>query len=123
MNVVLVFVGGGIGAAARYLVSGLVHRLAGPAFPYGTLAVNIFGCFAIGFLASMVEERFLINSSARTFLGIGVLGGFTTFSTFSFETLQLVRDANFLPALLNISLSVVGGLSAAWAGMALGRLI
>ncbi len=123
MNVVLVFVGGGLGAAARYLVSGLVHRFVDPAFPYGTLAVNLVGCFAIGFLASMVEERFLINTSVRTFLGIGILGGFTTFSTFSLETLQLARDASFLLALWNISLSVVGGLFAAWAGMAVGRMI
>jgi fluoride exporter len=123
MNIVLVFVGGGLGAAARYLVSGLVHRFVDPSFPYGTLAVNLLGCFAIGLFASMSEERFLINSSVRTFLGIGILGGFTTFSTFSIETLNLARDASFLFALGNVSLSVVGGLVAAWAGMSLGRLI
>ena len=123
MNIVLVFVGGGIGAAARYLLSGLVHRFVDPSFPYGTLAVNVAGCFAIGFLASLSEDRFLISSSMRMFLGIGILGGFTTFSTFSIETLYLAREASFLLAVLNISLTVVSGLVASWVGLSLGKLI
>jgi CrcB protein len=120
---VLVFLGGGVGAALRYWLQGWVHQRAGAAFPYGTLVVNILGCLAIGLLMISLEERFLATPALRVFLTIGILGGFTTFSSFSYETLALVREGEHLSALVNIGLSVLACLSATWAGMQLGRWI
>ena len=77
---VLIFLGGGIGAVARYGLQGFVHRYAGNNFPYGTLLVNLLGCFLLGYLMIAFEERFLMNPALRLFLTIGILGGFTTFS-------------------------------------------
>jgi len=84
----LVGFGGFIGSVARYLMAGAVHRVADRAlFPSGTLAVNVLGCLAIGFLGGLAESRGVLSASARLFLLIGVLGGFTTFSSFGFETM------------------------------------
>ena len=91
MNALLVFLGGGIGATARYGLQGVVYRVAGTAFPYGTLAVNVLGSLLIGFLMALFEERFIVNPSLRLFLTIGILGGFTTFSSFSYETIAMLR--------------------------------
>jgi CrcB protein len=120
---VLVFLGGGAGAALRYWLQGVVHQRAGAAFPYGTLVVNILGCLAIGLLMISLEERFLATPALRVFLTIGILGGFTTFSSFSYETLALVREGEHLSALVNIGLSVLACLSATWVGMQLGKWI
>jgi len=120
----LVGCGGFIGSIARYIVGGMVHRFAnGPVFPYGTLVVNVTGCLAIGILAALAEARGILSPGARVFLLIGVLGGFTTFSSFGYETLQLLRDGEALPALANVLLQVVLGLGAVWAGSALVRLV
>jgi len=116
-QVLLVGLGGFVGAGARYTLSGLVHRL--PAlggFPWGTLAVNLVGCLAIGFLGGMMELRQVLGPGQRLFLIIGVLGGFTTFSTFAYETLGLAHAADFLKALANVALHLVAGLLAAWLG-------
>ena len=91
----LVFAGGGIGAALRYWLSGVVHERFGSAFPYGTLAVNILGCFVIGIVMASMQERFLAHPSLRVFLAIGILGGFTTFSSFSYETIAMLKDGEF----------------------------
>ena len=123
MNVLYVFVGGGIGSAARYLVSGLVYRLTGNSFPYGTLAVNVIGCFVIGLLMTAFQERFLVNPSLRMFLTIGILGGFTTFSTFSYETVMLLHDAEFWYAGLNIAVSIFTCLAGTYAGMLIGNTL
>jgi CrcB protein len=122
-NYILVFTGGGIGASARYWLSGVVYRFLSTDFPYGNLIVNISGCFAIGFLMTLMEERFLAEPSFRIFLTIGILGGFTTFSSFSYETVALLRDAEFFRASINILVSVLGCLSATMIGMFLGRFI
>jgi fluoride exporter len=122
MNILLVFVGGGIGATARYGLQGAIHRIAGSAFPYGTLVVNILGSFVIGFLMSAFEDRFLVNPSLRIFLTIGVLGGFTTFSSFSYETMALLRDGSLAAGMANIAASVLLCLGCTWLGMLLGRL-
>jgi len=100
---VLVFIGGGIGATARYGLQGLVYRYTSASFPYGTLAVNVLGCFAIGFLMSSFEERFMVNPSLRLFLAIGILGGFTTFSLFSYETIMLLREGSYAAGLAILS--------------------
>jgi CrcB protein len=118
----LVFAGGGIGSTARYFLSGAVYRFLPPDFPYGNLVVNITGCFLIGFLMTLMEERFISEPSLRVFLTIGILGGFTTFSSFSYETIELFRDAEVLRAILNITASVLGCLAATTLGIFIGRL-
>jgi fluoride exporter len=121
-NYFLVFFGGGIGATARYYLSGAVYRFLPVDFPYGNLIVNITGCFTIGLLMTLMEERFLSEPSLRIFLTIGILGGFTTFSSFSYETIALLRDAEIFRASLNIVASVFGCLTATALGMFVGRL-
>jgi len=123
MNLLIVFVGGGLGAVARYLLQGFVYRYSGTEFPYGTIVVNILGCFTIGLLMSSMEERFLATPSLRLFLTIGILGGFTTFSSFSYETMALLREGNFLAGGMNIVASVVTCLVATWLGLGLGRYV
>lgn len=122
-NYLLVFVGGGIGASARYWIQGLVHQKWGTDFPTGTLLVNIAGCFLIGFLMSTLEDRFVLYPSLRIFLTIGILGGFTTFSTFSFETMAMLRDGEVFYATANIFLSVGVCLAGTWLGSFLGKLV
>ena len=122
-NYLLVFAGGGIGASARYWMSGAVYRFLSTDFPYGNLVVNITGCFAIGLLMTLMEERFLSEPALRIFLTIGILGGFTTFSSFSYETIALFRDAEVLHASINILASVFGCLTATIFGMFVGRLV
>ena len=123
MNILLVFVGGGLGAAARYLLQGAVYRFAGATFPYGTIVVNTLGCFLIGLIMSSMEERFLAAPSLRIFLTIGILGGFTTFSSFSYETMVLLREGDLLTGGLNIIASMVICLGATWLGLGLGRYV
>ena len=122
MNYVLVFVGGGIGATARYGLQGVVYRVSGAEFPYGTLVVNVLGSFLIGVLMTSFEERFMVNPSLRVFLTSGILGGFTTFSSFSFETMALLRVGSYGLGLMNVAFSVVICLGATWAGMIIGKL-
>ncbi len=122
MNVVVIFIGGGIGAVARYWLQGAVYGWTGADFPYGTLAVNVLGSLFIGLLMSLFQERFLVQPALRLFLTIGILGGFTTFSTFSFETFALLREGSVAAGLLNAGVSLVGCLGATWLGAVLGRL-
>jgi len=122
-NYLYVFLGGGLGSSLRYWLSGLIPRYTGSQFPYGILIVNVIGCFFIGFLMSALEERFLINPALRVFLTIGILGGFTTFSTFSYETIAMMRDSEFLRASLYVILSLVFGLGGTHIGSLIGRYI
>jgi len=115
-QILVVGLGGFFGSVARFLLSGIVHRLLPPAFPYGTLVVNVIGCLAIGYLGGLVQVRSLLGPSQRLFLLLGVLGGFTTFSTFAYETLGLAQGSEFLKAALNIGAHVTLGLTAAWLG-------
>lgn len=118
-----VFLGGGIGAVARYWLSGFVYSRLGNGFPYGTLAVNVIGCLLIGILITAAEERFLVSPVIRVFLAIGILGGFTTFSTFSFETVTLLRDGQTFHALTNILVTMSTCLLGTWAGLQAGKLL
>ncbi len=116
-QIVLVGVGGFVGSAARFALTGLVHRAAPlSTFPWGTLAVNVAGCLAIGFLGGMLELRQVLTPAQRLFLLIGVLGGFTTFSTFAYETLGLLHGSDLLRAAVNAGAQVFLGLAAAWIG-------
>jgi fluoride exporter len=115
--------GGFLGSAARYLLGGLLNRMAPQAlFPYETLAINVSGCLAIGFLAGLAEFRGLFTPESRAFLFMGILGGFTTFSTFGYETFQLLRDGQWISGTMNIVLHSVLGLAAVWAGHTLARV-
>jgi fluoride exporter len=120
-----VAVGSAIGGVARYWCSGIVARLVGETFPWGTLIVNVVGSFLIGLIAtvSSTDGRFIIPAEARQFLMVGILGGFTTFSSFSLQTLTLARDGQWLLVGANIVGSVVLCLVMVWAGYMLGALI
>ncbi|MFQ6004233.1 MAG: fluoride efflux transporter CrcB [Woeseia sp.] len=116
-NSAVVGSGGFIGALARYALSGLVHgQVPQAAFPYGTLLVNLLGCLMIGVLAGLADSRQLFGPEFRLFALIGVLGGFTTFSTFGYETLALIRDAEYLRAFTNVGVHVFLGLALVWLG-------
>ena len=120
MTYLLIALGSAIGGAARYWCSGFVAQRAGEVFPWGTLAVNVIGSFLIGVLAAMSEPdgRWYLGSEMRQFLMIGVLGGFTTFSSFSLQTLNLLRDGEWGYATANVALSVAVCLVAVWLGFA-----
>ena len=118
MSYLWIFIGGGLGSIARFAASGLVARLVGETFPWGTILVNVTGSFLIGFIATLTgtEGRWLVSPSAREFVMIGVLGGYTTFSSFSLQTLTLARDGEWLHAGVNVVVSVILCLAAVWLG-------
>lgn len=123
-NILLVGIGGFIGSILRYLVSGYVQQISQSAdFPYGTLAVNVLGCFIIGVLSQLAESRGLFTGESRLFAVTGFLGGFTTFSSFGNETLNLMRDNQMMNALANVGANVVIGLFAVWLGRTTAYLI
>jgi CrcB protein len=120
INAALVGSGGFVGAALRYGLSGMVQRSVPLAvFPYGTLAVNMLGCLLIGVVVGLVDSRQLFGPELRLFVLIGLLGGFTTYSTFGYETFALLRDGDFLRMVANVGIHVVLGLSLVWAGYAM----
>ena len=124
LKVALIGLGGFFGAILRYLVSGWAQSFSRSAsFPIGTLAVNVIGCFIIGLLYYLAQSRGLFSPEWRLVVFIGMLGAFTTFSTFGNETFLLLQDAETSLALLNIGLQVVLGLIAVWAGQLIGKLI
>ena len=116
LKYLLIGTGGFIGSILRYLTSVNAYKILGEKFPYGTFIVNALGCLLIGFIAEISENRFLISSEVRTFLMIGFLGGYTTFSTFGYETFTLLQDKDYTTAILNILLSVVVCITAVWIG-------
>ncbi len=124
LRLLLVGIGGFLGAALRYVVTAWVHRaMDNPWFPYGTLAVNVAGCLVIGFLAGLAESRSSFTPEARLFVFVGIIGGFTTYSSFAYETYSLARDAQHFSAAMNIALQLGLGLVGVWIGDALARLI
>jgi CrcB protein len=114
--IALVAVGGALGSVLRHLLGGLVPQRAGAIFPWGTLAVNLAGCFAIGLVSELAESRGAMDPGTRALLVVGLLGGFTTFSAFGNETLNLLRDGERLLAGFNVCANVVIGLAAVWLG-------
>lgn len=122
LNYLWIMVGGALGTGARFWLSGFIAQRIGEFFPIGTLAVNISGSFIIGLFAAVADPLgpFLIAPKFRQFFMIGVCGGYTTFSSFSLQTLDLAQDGDWLKATLNSVLSVVGCLVAVWLGRVLG---
>ncbi len=122
-RVLAVGAGGFAGAIARYVLGAAVQRALSSPFPWATFVVNATGCFAIGFLAVIADERFAMGPLARLFWIAGVLGGYTTFSTFGYETVDLARAGSHGLALANAVGQVVVGLLAVWAGALVARSI
>lgn len=122
-RILLVGIGGAAGSVLRYLVSGWVQSVSGVSFPFGTLVVNVTGCLVIGFLSYLADVRGVLTPEMRALLVIGVLGGFTTFSSFGNETMALVRDAEIGYAFANIALSLILGLGAVYVGRTLGAVV
>jgi CrcB protein len=117
----LICLGGAIGTGARYLVSLGTASLFGATLPYGTFIVNVAGSFLLGAIMQLSLTTDLINPELRLILGTGVLGGFTTYSTFNYETLALIREGSWSVAVLNIAVTLIGCLAAGAAGFALAR--
>lgn len=117
LSVFYVALGGALGSVSRYLLGTWTQSLSKSIdFPYGTLTVNLIGCFVIGFLSQLAEVRGAFTPEARAFVFIGILGGFTTFSSFGNDTLNLLRDGETVNALANIGANVIVGLALVWLG-------
>ena len=125
MNGILVFLGGGLGSVARWLASILMAERMGHAFPWGTLLVNVTGSFLIGLAAAVFgpEGRWTFSANGRVFVMIGICGGYTTFSSFSLQTVELVQAGQWLRAGSNVVFSVGLCLLGVWLGHAMGALL
>jgi CrcB protein len=123
MNLLGIALAGAAGALARYGLSGLAHRWWGAGFPWGTLTVNLIGCLLLGLLAEMIRHTGWLSPEARTAIGIGFLGSFTTFSTFGVETYRAIEQGDWGVAALNVASNVVLGLIFVLAGTTLARLL
>lgn len=123
-SAIFVALGGALGSVLRYLLGIWAQSLSKSIdFPYGTLTVNLIGCFIIGFLAQLAESRGVFTPESRAFVFIGILGGFTTFSSFGNETINLLRDGESLNALANVGANVIFGLILVWLGRTVAYLI
>lgn len=122
MRLFYVVIGGGIGALLRYLISGLIQKQSISIFPHGTLVVNLIGAFIIGFLWELFQNV-IVSTNIRVFLFMGILGAFTTFSTFSLETVNLIKDKEYITALINILISNLGCIILVFSGFAAARLL
>jgi CrcB protein len=122
-QIIFIAAGGAAGAVLRFWVSNGVYAFLGRGFPYGTLAVNVIGSLLMGLLYVFFLERMTVSAELRGAVLIGLLGSFTTFSTFSIETLNLIEQAEYMKAGLNTLLSVFACLAAAWFGLLLARQI
>ncbi len=120
IRILLVALGGAIGASTRYLLGMWIQTRLGPDFPWGTFAINTSGSFLIGLVLGLVDTG-MLSAEARLFLAVGVLGGYTTFSSFSYETLELLSDGNIQAFLFNALGQLVAGLLAVYLGIALSR--
>src|SRR5215475_9686277 len=120
---IFVAIAGLIGTLFRYWLSGFVARQYGETFPWGTMAVNLVGCFAAGVIFYVMEERFLVSPTLRSVIMIGFLGGFTTFSSFGLQTFTLMRDGELGLATLNVAASNLVGLFMVWAGYVLAKAL
>ncbi|HBG47196.1 MAG TPA: chromosome condensation protein CrcB [Deltaproteobacteria bacterium] len=122
-KLVLIAAAGAAGTLARYFLGGLVQRLYGGAFPWGTFAVNMTGTFLFGVVWALAEERLVISGEARAIVLVGFMGAFTTFSTFIFETGELLRDSQWALAIGNLAIQNITGVIFLILGLAIGRLL
>ncbi|MGV1752761.1 fluoride efflux transporter CrcB [Agrobacterium sp. CG674] len=123
LNIFLVALGGALGSVARYLVSVWSVRLAGPNFPWGTLTVNVVGAFLIGLMVETIARRFDASAEMRLFLVTGILGGFTTWSSFTLDAVSLFERGDLGLSALYLGCSLVVSFAAVFAGLALGRAL
>lgn len=123
IKLLIIGTGGFIGAVLRYELSGWAHKLLGSSFPFGTLSVNVLGSFFLGFFLVLANTKLIIPDVYKNLIAIGLLGAFTTFSTFSFETISLLQVNLIKQALLNIGLNVLLGLLAVWLGIISARIV
>ena len=122
VKLLLVGMGGFLGSISRYIVSGLAYRFTdAPHLAIGTLSVNVLGCLAIGFLGGLADHHQLFPPEIRAMVFIGFLGGFTTYSTFGYETFGFARNGQWLAALITVGMHLVLGLGAVWGGYALSK--
>jgi CrcB protein len=121
LSLALVAIGGAIGSVSRSLFSTFVLRITGSLLPVGTFAVNVVGCVAFGAIVGAAEHRFVLTPETRAFLLVGILGGFTTFSSYTFETFTLMQDGQFAAAAFNIAGQVVAGLLGFWVAYVIAR--
>jgi fluoride exporter len=119
---ILIALAGLIGTLLRYWLAELVARQYGETFPWGTMAVNLIGCLITGVVFFLTEERFVLSHTVRTVVLIGLLGGFTTFSSYGLQTFTLLRDEEFGLAILNVVTSNILGLFMVWIGYFVGRV-
>lgn len=122
-DVLLVAAGGAFGAAARYVLGGWLADRFGPSFPWHTFVINVSGAFLLGVLMALSVERGIVPQAWRIALGTGVLGGYTTFSTLSYESIALASGGSHALALANMFGSGAAGLVAAWLGLVVGRIV
>ena len=122
-RILIVGIGGFIGASLRYIISGLMIRVFGDSFPYGTLFVNILGGLLIGFIMEASVSLWPVSPNLRIFLTTGLLGGLTTFSTFSYETISMLSDGSYLMGGINAGLNLFLSLFCAWLGKFLAQVM
>ena len=124
MKILIAGMGGFLGTVFRFMLAEWVHKiLNNPWYPYGTFTVNLLGCLLMGFFGGLAENKGLLSSEMRVFFLVGVLGGFTTFSAFGYETVALFREAHMLEAMMNVALHIVLGLGAVFLGYQVSNLI
>ena len=122
-HILAVGIGGCLGSLARYWLSGVAQRQFQGEFPFGTLAVNVLGCLVLGYVMGLVEFRQFFGPTARLFLTVGLMGGFTTFSAFGYETFALLRDSQWWFAMANVAANTITGIVAVLAGWFVAKLV
>ena len=122
-KLLVVALGGGLGASTRYLVANYAAQKLGVTFPYGTLIVNVTGCFIIGLFMTLTTEKFIVSPYLRLLVSVGFLGGLTTFSSYSYETFKLLEEASYLFAFYNITTNLAFGFFATYLGITTARLL
>ncbi len=123
MELLSIAAGGALGAVSRFCLGNFISRIIGSALPYGTFVINIVGCFFMGLIMTMIIERGMLSASWRLLLCVGFLGGFTTFSSFGYETLMLLQEEKIFAALAYVGGSIILGLMSAALGVAVGKLL
>ena len=123
MNLMMIALGGALGAVSRFLLGNAVSKAVGSALPYGTFVINVIGCFAMGLLMTLIVDREILPAAWRLFLCVGFLGGFTTFSSFGYEALMMLTEGRLLAVLAYVGGSVALGLVAAGLGVLCARAV